>query len=87
MSILTEKFKTKHNSAPFTNINIEDYYPAFVQNIEKARIEIDEIIQLKNLALKRQELEIKEQNLEVEKLLNEKYEEIENRRRKRIGSS
>ena len=36
MSILTEKFKTKHNSAPFTKINIEDYYPAFVQNIEKA---------------------------------------------------
>jgi superfamily II DNA or RNA helicase len=40
--------------------------------------EIDEIIQLKNLALKRQELEIKEQNVEVEKLLNEKYQEIEN---------
>ena len=50
MSILTEKFKTKHNSAPFTKINIEDYYPAFVQNIEKARIEIDEIIHTTALA-------------------------------------
>ena len=44
MSILTEKFNTKHNSAPFDKINIEDYFPAFVQNIEKARIEIDQII-------------------------------------------
>ena len=50
MSILTEKFKTKHNSAPFTKINIEDYYPAFVQNIEKARIEINEIIHTTALA-------------------------------------
>jgi oligopeptidase A len=50
MSILTEKFKTKHNSAPFTSINIEEYYPAFVQNIEKARIEIDEIIHATALA-------------------------------------
>jgi peptidyl-dipeptidase Dcp len=50
MSILTEKFKAKHNSAPFTKINIEDYYPAFVQNIEKARIEIDEIIHATALA-------------------------------------
>lgn len=47
--------------------------------MNQSQKEIDEIIQLKNLALKRQELEIKEQNLEVEKLLNEKYEEIENR--------
>ena len=44
MSILTEKFNTKHNSAPFDKINIEDYFPAFVQNIEKSRIEIDQII-------------------------------------------
>jgi peptidyl-dipeptidase Dcp len=50
MSILTEKFKAKHNSAPFTKINIEDYFPAFVQNIEKARIEIDEIIHATALA-------------------------------------
>ena len=44
MSILTEKFNTKHNSAPFSNINLGDYYSAFVENIEKTRIEIDEII-------------------------------------------
>ena len=44
MSILTEKFITKHNSAPFSNINLGDYYSAFVENIEKTRIEIDEII-------------------------------------------
>lgn len=40
--------------------------------------EIDRVIQLQELALKRKEVEIKEQNLEVEKLLNEKYEEFEN---------
>jgi peptidyl-dipeptidase Dcp len=44
MSILTEKFNTKYNSAPFATIKLEDYFPAFVQNIEKARIEIDKII-------------------------------------------
>ena len=44
MSILTEKFNTKHNSAPFSNINLGDYYSAFVENIEKTRIEIEEII-------------------------------------------
>ena len=44
MSILTEKFNTKYNSAPFATIKLEDYFPAFVQNIEKARIEIDQII-------------------------------------------
>ena len=44
MSVLNKKFNTKHNSAPFSNINLGDYYSAFVENIEKTRIEIDEII-------------------------------------------
>jgi Zn-dependent oligopeptidase len=45
MKILTEKFNTKHNTAPFSKINIADYKPAFEENIQKARQEIDAIIQ------------------------------------------
>jgi len=44
MSILTQVFDTKHNTAPFSKIKIEEYLPAFEKNIEKARKEIDEII-------------------------------------------
>ncbi len=44
MSVLTRKFNTKHNTAPFSTIKPEDYLPAFIQNIEKARLEIDNII-------------------------------------------
>ena len=44
MSVLTRKFNTKHNTAPFSIIKTEDYLPAFLQNIEKARLEIDNII-------------------------------------------
>jgi peptidyl-dipeptidase Dcp len=44
MSVLNKKFNTKHNSAPFSHINLGDYYTAFIENIEKTRIEIDEII-------------------------------------------
>ena len=44
MSILTQVFKTKHNTAPFSKIRIEDYLPSFQKNIEKARNEIDTII-------------------------------------------
>lgn len=44
MSILTEIFQTKCNTAPFSKIKIEDYLPAFIENIEKARKEIDTII-------------------------------------------
>lgn len=44
MSILTEKFKTKYNTAPFSQIKIEDYAPAFTSNIAAARAEIDAII-------------------------------------------
>ncbi len=41
MNILTQKFKTKHNTAPFASIKIEDYLPAFIENIKSARAEID----------------------------------------------
>ena len=43
MKILTQKFTTKHNTAPFSQIKIEDYQPAFEKNITKARAEIDAI--------------------------------------------
>jgi len=44
MKILTQKFNTKHNTAPFSNITLEDYKPAFLENITLAKIEIDAII-------------------------------------------
>ena len=43
MKILTQKFNTKHNTAPFSQIKIEDYQPAFEENIAKARAEINAI--------------------------------------------
>ena len=44
MKILTSKFNTKHNTAPFSQIKLEDYKPAFIENISKAKAEIDAII-------------------------------------------
>ncbi|MEO4006415.1 M3 family metallopeptidase [Flavobacterium sp. CAU 1735] len=44
MSILTERFTTKYNTAPFSQIKIEDYAPAFTTTIAAARAEIDAII-------------------------------------------
>lgn len=44
MKILTSTFQTKHNTAPFSQIKIEDYQPAFEENIAQARAEIDAII-------------------------------------------
>jgi len=44
MKVLTSTFNTKHNTAPFSQIKIEDYQPAFEENIAKARAEIDAII-------------------------------------------
>lgn len=44
MKILTSTFNTKHNTAPFSQIKMEDYQPAFEENIAKARAEIDAII-------------------------------------------
>ncbi|HEX8575809.1 MAG TPA: M3 family metallopeptidase [Flavobacterium sp.] len=40
---LTKKFNTKHNTAPFSQIKLEDYQPAFEENIASARAEIDAI--------------------------------------------
>ncbi|HQF12182.1 MAG TPA: hypothetical protein PKV22_07955, partial [Paludibacteraceae bacterium] len=44
MSILTQKFNTKHNTAPFSQIKLADYQPAFIENIAAAKAEIDAII-------------------------------------------
>ncbi len=41
---LTKTFNTKHNTAPFSQIKLEDYHPAFIENIAKAKAEIDVII-------------------------------------------
>lgn len=44
MKILTQKFDTKHDTAPFSQIKLEDYKPAFIQNIATAKAEINTII-------------------------------------------
>mgnify|MGYP001545801517 FL=1 len=44
MEILTSTFKTKYNTAPFSQIKLEDYQPAFIENIAAAKAEIDAII-------------------------------------------
>ena len=44
MNILTEKFNTPYHSAPFNNINNEDYLPAFKELIKKSEEEIDAIV-------------------------------------------
>jgi peptidyl-dipeptidase Dcp len=44
MKTLTSTFNTKHNTAPFSQIKLEDYKPAFIENIAKAKAEIDAII-------------------------------------------
>jgi oligopeptidase A len=43
LSLLSQKFQTKHDTAPFSVIKIEDYKPAFIKNIQSARAEIDTI--------------------------------------------
>ncbi len=43
MKILTQKFQTKNDTAPFSQIKIEDYQPGFIENIQSARTEIDAI--------------------------------------------
>ena len=43
MKILTSTFNTKHNTAPFSQIKLEDYQAAFEENITKARAEVDAI--------------------------------------------
>ncbi len=44
MSILTEKFKTQHDTAPFSQIKNEDYIPAFDEAIQKTKDEVDAIV-------------------------------------------
>jgi len=44
MSVLTQHFNTKHNTAPFSQIKIEDYVPAFQEGIALAKAEIDAIV-------------------------------------------
>ena len=43
MKLLTQKFQTKNDTAPFSQIKLEDYQSAFEENIAKARAEIDAI--------------------------------------------
>ena len=43
MKILTQKFITKHDTAPFSQIKLEDYQPAFDSTIAQARSEVDAI--------------------------------------------
>lgn len=44
MKTLTQNFQTKHNTAPFLQIQLADYKPAFEETIVKAKAEIDEIV-------------------------------------------
>jgi len=44
MSILTSHFNTKYNTAPFSQIKIEDYFPAFEEGIALAKSEVDAIV-------------------------------------------
>jgi Zn-dependent oligopeptidase len=44
MKILTQKFNTKYDTAPFSQIQLVDYLPAFIENIAAAKAEIDTII-------------------------------------------
>jgi peptidyl-dipeptidase Dcp len=44
MAILTEKFNTVHNTAPFSTINEKDYIPAFEEGIAMTLKEIEDIV-------------------------------------------
>jgi Zn-dependent oligopeptidase len=44
MNILTKYFKTKHNTAPFSQIKLTDYLPAVKEGIEATKNEIDAIV-------------------------------------------
>ena len=44
MTILNKYFNTDYNTAPFSSITNEDFLPAFKIAIEKARTEIDAIV-------------------------------------------
>jgi peptidyl-dipeptidase Dcp len=44
MKILTQHFENKYNTAPFSQIKLKDYKPAFIENIATAKVEIDAIV-------------------------------------------
>ncbi|MEZ4876562.1 MAG: M3 family metallopeptidase [Flavobacterium sp.] len=44
MKVLTQRFTTKYETAPFSVIKMEDYKPAFEENIKNTKAEIDAII-------------------------------------------
>jgi peptidyl-dipeptidase Dcp len=44
MKILTTKFNTKYDTAPFSKIKNEDFLPAFIKGIALAKAEIDAIV-------------------------------------------
>jgi peptidyl-dipeptidase Dcp len=44
MEILITQFTTKYETAPFSQIKMDDYKPAFEENIKNAKAEIDAII-------------------------------------------
>ncbi|MFT5714624.1 MAG: Zn-dependent oligopeptidase [Flavobacterium sp.] len=44
MKVLTSKFNTKYDTAPFSQIKNEDYLPAFQEGIALAKAEIDAIV-------------------------------------------
>ena len=44
MSILTQYFNTKYNTAPFSQLKNEEYLPAFQEGIALAKAEIDTIV-------------------------------------------
>ncbi|TDE04476.1 M3 family metallopeptidase [Flavobacterium hiemivividum] len=44
MNVLTSKFATKHDTAPFSKIKNEDFLPAFIEGIALAKAEIDVIV-------------------------------------------
>ena len=43
MNALLQPFNTKLDTAPFSKIKIEDYFPAFQEGIKLAKAEIDAI--------------------------------------------
>lgn len=45
MTLFSKKFNTKYETAPFSQIKMEDYKPAFEESIKAAKAEIDAIIQ------------------------------------------
>ncbi|MFC7773733.1 M3 family metallopeptidase [Flavobacterium sp. GCM10027622] len=44
MNILTKYFDTKHNTAPFSQIKLDDYLPAIKEGIEATKKDIDAIV-------------------------------------------